>query len=487
MRVDAVEPIEGLTRRDRLVSSAYRAANLAKLGRLVLRRGLGGVIDELQRYPWLKTLARINSLHDTLTRGRSGLYRDANAFLITNITSSIVEMVEGVFYRREHTVIHEDLVPPELLLGMGLQPWMAEFLGIVIPIIDSRIAEEWIDVAESWGVPADVCSLPKSTTGLALSGCMPQPAAIVASNMPCDGGMSQYSIIERRLGVPAFRLDVPYDFYSDRAVEFFTSELRRLIKWLEEHTPGRMDWDRLRAVCDERNRAMEHELELWDLVRHRPAPLAGECVYLSHLMYGIAQPGTKRGTKVFETLAALARKNLEAGRGALSDEQYRAVLWNPPTMVAFELPAWAERVYGVALVMDMLSYHRHPFIDTRTPETMLRGLAQVIMQGPMARHTRGKAANFFGDLFRICDEFDVDMIWMAAHIGCKNTQALLGMLRERCRHRRQSLLVLDYDLSDSRIVSPEDLRRQTEQFMETVMQASPVVDSSRGTGRGSKR
>ena len=56
----------------------------------------------------------------------------------------------------------------------------------------------------------------------------------------------------------------------------FTKELKRMIKWLEENTPGRMDWDRLCEICEERNRMVEQELELWDLVRIRPAPLAGE-------------------------------------------------------------------------------------------------------------------------------------------------------------------------------------------------------------------
>jgi hypothetical protein len=100
---------------------------------------------------------------------------------------------------------------------------------------------------------------------------------------------------------------------------------------------------------------------------------------------------------------------------------------------------------------------------------MLRDLARVIMQGPMARHTRGPAENFFSDLFFFYEYFDLDMIWMAGHIGCKNTQALNGMFREKCRDRGIPLLIIDYDLSDTRIVPPAQIRRQVEHFMETVM------------------
>lgn len=467
----AIAQVRRLRRRDLAVSAACRASNWARLGRLALKRGPLALVGDVQRYPWLTVLLKVDQLHQTMTAGRRGRYREANAVLIANVVSSIAEMVEGVLERPAETVLHEDLVPPEILYGMGLHPWVTELLGIVIPMVDGGAVERYIDVAESAGVPADVCSLPKATIGLAVEGHLPRPAAVVTSNMPCDGGMSQYTWIERQLGAPVFRLDVPYDFYSERAVGYFAGELERLVAWLEEHTPGRMDWDRLRAVCTERNRALELELELWDLIRERPAPMAAEPVYLSHLMYGICQPGTERATKTFAKMVELARQNRADGVSALPDERYRAALWNPPTMIAIDLFAWAERAYGVALIMDMLTYHRHPFIDTRTKESMLRGLAQVIMQGPMARHTRGPAENFFGDLFDLYERFDLDMIWMAAHIGCKNTQALLGMFREKCRERGIPLLIVDYDLADSRIESPAGIRHQVAQFMETVIRA----------------
>ena len=467
----AVRRNPNATMRDRAVSAAYAAANLAKIGSLGLARSPFRFLSDFRQYPWLASLSKANRLHGMMTRGRAGLYREANAYLITNVVSSIHEMVSGLLDNRGRTVFHEDLVPPEILYGMGLTPWMTEILGIVLPMIGPEIVEHWIDVAENDGIPADVCSLPKSTIGLILEDGLPKPAAIVTSNMPCDGGMTQYTVIERRLGAPVCRLDIPHNFYDDRAVAYFTGELKRLIAWLEEKTPGRMDWDRLREVCEERNRATELEHELWDLIRVRPAPMAAEPVYLTHLLYMVAQPGTPRGTRVFRRMVDYARRNFEQGKAALPEERFRAALWNPPTMICIDLFAWAEQAFGVALIMDMLTYNRHPIIDTSSPDTMLRDLGRIIMQGPMARHTRGPAENFFSDLFHFYEYFDLDMIWMAGHIGCKNTQALNGMFREKCRDRGIPLLIIDYDLSDTRIVSPAEIRRQVEYFMETVMKA----------------
>ncbi len=476
----AVRPHPHPAFRDRVVAHGYRALNTAKIGRYAWQRRPWRMIRDARRHPWLYSLLKVNDLHRMMTRGRVGRYRQANAQVISSMVSAIVDMLEGAFAHPDRLVLHEDLVPPEILFGMGLDPWMAEFLGIVLPMIDLSRVEGYIDTAENEGIPADVCSLPKSTLGLVLDGEMPPPVAAVTSNMPCDGGMSQYTLIERKLGVPTFRLDVPHDFYGDRAVAYFAGELRRLIAWLEDHTPGRMDWDRMREICEERNRAMAHELDLWDLIAHRPAPLAAEPVYLSHLMYGVARPGTPRGTALFGRMVQHARHNLERGIAAVEPERFRSALWNPPTMMCFDLFAWAEQQWGVALIMDMLTYHRHPYVDTTSPDTMIEDLARIIMQGPMARHTRGPAENFFGDLFYFYDRFDLDMIWMAGHVGCKNTQALLGMFRERCRERDIPLLIIDYDLSDSRVVPPGGVRAQVDTFMETVMQAEPLAACGSG-------
>ncbi|MBW1990502.1 MAG: 2-hydroxyacyl-CoA dehydratase [Deltaproteobacteria bacterium] len=423
---------------------------------------------------WLQRLADANNILEMATITRTGTYRRASAYAAAQVAQGFADFIGDLYAHPEKTVIHEDLIPPEILFAMGLTPWMAELIGIAVPMIQADFAEQFIDEAENLGVPPDTCSLPKTTIGLALKDEMPQGVAMVTSNMPCDGGMASYTVLEKKLSIPTLRLDVPFNFYDERAVAYFADQLKDMVAWLEEHTPGRMDWDRLAEVCEERNRAAAYETELWDLLCEKPAPLAADAVCLSHLMFMIAMPGQPRSTKVFKKLLEYARAIRAAGKGALPDERYRAVLWNPPTLIYPELFVWAEQAYGVALIMDMLSYNRHPFVDTSSPDSMLKDLARIIMEGPMARHTRGPMENFFGDLFSLYERFSLDMIWMAGHIGCKNTMALSGIFRERCRERGIPLLVINYDLSDTRVVSPAGLRQQAESFMETVMKAERI-------------
>ncbi|MBN2157796.1 MAG: 2-hydroxyacyl-CoA dehydratase [Spirochaetes bacterium] len=436
-----------------------------------LRHGPFNMVRELIRYPWLRHLLKVAGLMGRLATGRTGAFLEAVCMIQYSVVCSIADILTDIFTYNDRLIINEDMVPPEIARAMGLKTWNAEVLGILLPMLDQRAMEEYIDASENEGIPPDICSLPKSTMGLTLRGEMPPALAIVTSNLPCDGGMTSYALMERELKVPVYRLDVPFNFYSKRAEEYFANDLREMIAWLEKNTPGRMDWDRLREICEERNRMTEYELELWEMLRTKPAPLAAEAVYLGHLWHFNMSGGVKESTGVFRRLVELAQNNLERNIPAVKNEKYRAVLWNPPFLHFLEIFNWIERTYGVTLIIDSMTYNRVPMIDTSTPDTMLRGLGTMIMQGPMARHTRGPAENYLDDIFRLYKHFDLDMVWVAGHVGCKNTAALNGVLREKCRAAGIPLLILEYDLSDPRIVTHEGMISQIEYFMDNVMKA----------------
>ena len=47
----------------------------------------------LHRYPWLTCLLKLNQLLDTMTRDRQGAYREANAYVISEVAGAIVELL----------------------------------------------------------------------------------------------------------------------------------------------------------------------------------------------------------------------------------------------------------------------------------------------------------------------------------------------------------------------------------------------------------
>jgi benzoyl-CoA reductase/2-hydroxyglutaryl-CoA dehydratase subunit BcrC/BadD/HgdB len=444
------------------------------VGKFLFKKGPVRLIRVLINYPWIFTLLRATELQARMSHGRKGPYLESTGLIIYSIAVTLVQLMEEVLYDPEHLLINEDLVPPEIGKAMGLNVWLVEALGILLPFLRCDYAEKYIDEAENVGVNPDACSFVKNAMGMVIRGHMPKGSVIVSSNMPCEAGMASYSFIQREYNVPIYRLDAPANLYDERAEKLFVEDLKGMIAFLEKHTQGRMDWDRLREICKTRNRMLELELELWDMMRARPAPLAAEATYLSHLWHVYWFPDNPMGVRLFEKLVELARKNLDTKTPAVENEKYRAVLWNPPFPCFVDIFNILERKYGLTLIIDSMTYNRIPPIDTSTPETMLKGLAKNMLQGPMVRHTRGPVENYMDDIFRIYKQFDLDMVWVAAHLSCKSGQGAHGILREKCRQENIPLLLLDYDLLDTRIVSQDNMMRQMDHFMENVMKAQRI-------------
>ncbi|PKN37256.1 MAG: 2-hydroxyacyl-CoA dehydratase [Deltaproteobacteria bacterium HGW-Deltaproteobacteria-2] len=465
--------------REALVFTKYWIMNWAAIIQWILysifKLGPITFIRKLIKHPWILILIRVNGLANRAARDNTGIYHDAICITVHSVTLGVINELRNMLWDAENLVIFEDLVPYDIARGMGLNCYMLELWGIILPILVSDGTLKYIDEAENSGMNPDACSLPKATVGMVLKGHTPKGVAMVSSNLPCDAGAASYAFIQRAYGdIPTYRLDAPYNFYNERAEQLFAKDVMGMIGFLEKHTPKRMDWNRMRRFFEGRNRMLELEMELWEMSRKRPSPVAGIAVWLSHLWHFNVSAGDPASIQHYEKLVKMARKNLENNIPAKKNERYRAVLWNPPFLHFSDIFIWAEKKYGIFLINDSMTYNHHEPIDTTSPETMVKGWGKTIMQGPMVRHTRGPAENYLEDIFRMVKQFDLDMVWVSNHVGCKGGQAMNGILREKCREKGIPLLVLDYDLSDERIVSHENMMRQVDFFMENVMKAKPI-------------
>ncbi len=439
-----------------------KARNYSALASLAARIGPFAFARLYKQYPWIPMAARIHELMDHAMN-----YRESMGEIIYVLLKYVSGVLETHVRNPDELVWYEELLTPEIPCAMGLTAFMPESLGLVLPLIESEAAIARVDRTENAGYPADMCSFIKTSLGQILADELPKPRLILTTNSPCDSAMAGYVPIEKRLGVPVFRLDQPYET-NEKSLAYYTRGLWKMIDFLEAKTGRKMDFDRLKEICEERNRATEYVLEFRELMQNRPAPLGGLLLTMS--MFGhILLPGTRATTKCCRALRDEARRRVERNVGALENERIRVILWNPPLLIDGGLFQWMEETYGAVVVMDMLAYRSYAMIDTSSPETMVRDLAYDMMKGPMARHTRGPAKNYYEDLIRLYREYQADMVFIASHQGCKNALALSGILRDLFRKQDIPLLDIQYDLVDPRVTSPEEVRNRVSHFMETVM------------------
>lgn len=411
---------------------------------------------------------RERNLFKLWMEGRPPDYQAAIGQALSLTVDHYVDIFCRMAREPEKLIWHEDIIPPEIIQAMDLIPFMVEGIPGMAQMVAPAQAHHFIDVAENAGYPGDICSLPKTTLGMILEGVLPPPRAIVCSNSPCDGGMCSYLPIEQKVKVPVCRVEFPWNVNEPRAMEYGLKELGRMIRFLEEIAGHPLDMDRLRTVCEIRNRMQEATLEIWTLMKNRPSPMGGMLHPLSHTAYQVC-PGTPMGLRIIEAVLEVARSNQREGRGHVPSEKHRAIMWGAFPTVCPDLYEWLEDHYGTVTVMEMLTYNHHPFVDTSSEASMMRDLVEVMAKAPMARHTRGPVENFLNDLFRLYEDFQADVVIMGAHQTCKNTRAVLRILRESCRREDIPLLVIDHDICDARVVSPEGIKSQVRDFMDTVM------------------
>jgi benzoyl-CoA reductase subunit B len=363
------------------------------------------------------------------------------------------------------------LMTPEIFSAMGIETFSGDGYAPAMAGARPQGTAGSIDAAENAGLPTDTCSMIKAIVGTILAGQMPMPELFVTQSHPCDGIVAGIQMVHTLLGVPTFCLDAPV-WRDDRGIDYYAQQLKEMVAFLEEHTGQRLDQDRLREVVEESNRAMELRLAVNELKRAVPCPL-------SNLLYGLAyqvyagSAGSPEATDFFGQLLHHVEEQAKAGKGAVPVEKIRLV-WGGVPLVYGDvggIGGWMERQCGAVTVRTLWGYEGYHHIDTATYDSMMRGIAQKLLDQVMTREFHGVFDYYVDDFLRAYEEFKADCLIFPGGIGCKGVQATIGLLKDVCREKGIPMLALGVDLWDERVTPADAIKAQIEDFFATTVLA----------------
>jgi benzoyl-CoA reductase/2-hydroxyglutaryl-CoA dehydratase subunit BcrC/BadD/HgdB len=358
---------------------------------------------------------------------------------------------------------------PELLNAMNL-PWFmimeTPFLAASAPYIMDDLQG-----AEDLGLNSDLCTAIRLPMYYIESGQMPVPSAVIGLLSPCDGTTMLQQVLRHNKAwrdVPLFSPDPPYTS-DQRAIKYFASELREMVRFIEKNTGHKLDMDRLHEVCEESNKTYALWQEYNELRRHVPCPHGWEIGGAQ--AFAVSQcfvAGDPRCTDWFQQLLECGEERIKAGRGAneFVDEKIR-LLWFDimPYGWIFEFMPWLEQEWGAVLVMDMFSNFPYTLIDTSSEESMFESLAKRnLMDVPMIRQARGTAEKFSEDIVRMVKDYKIDCVIWPGHMGHKDGAATTGIMRETCREIGVPFLHIGLDLFDKRYTTVDEVKDRVSQF-----------------------
>ena len=310
------------------------------------------------------------------------------------------------------------------LLGIPYQ-LMPVFL---VSEIDQLTCIPYIDAVESFGLPADTCPVPSSECGALVLDALPHMGAcFISSSMPCDGSVMASSYVSRRFpNLPTFHLTFPVRYEYEETVEDAAEDIKACIRFVEETTGAKWNWDAYFTNMKRFNEETKYELEKWEVNKTKYPQIIGPAYELfrkwNYEMDGGCDPRVPKTFKKVNKIMMKAYENRE--EPWVNKMKYRAIVWSCPAHYYANFTNWIANCWGVDVLVEMESLNFTKPLETEDKELALQDLARLYERMVMRRHTNGGYQNVVDELWRQCEAWNVDIIIMYQNVACKNMSTL---------------------------------------------------------------
>ena len=446
----------------------------------------------LFRYRWMATYLTTPAFMDRHTLGLRGTelricYRQfwamcSHAIKMTSIILGADEHLNGkskrAKKRSEKIVLFDEMMPIQIMCGFP------NLVGLSVQMIPVFIAGEmdqqanipYIDAIENYGLPADVCPLPACEAGCAVVNDYPKLGkCLISSSMPCDGSLMTSIFQERYFNLPTYPLSPPVRFNEPEVQEYAVKDIKACIKFIEDQTGEKFDWDNYFTCMKRYNQETEYMLKKWDVNCTDYPQVCGPALAL-HRMFEFQIAGSRDDTflKGDKIVYDMMMKQYEKDKAADIKPRHRAIVWSCPAHYYSNFSYWAQNCWGIKVLVDMECMLSHHFFDTEDKEASLIDLAKAYERMSMRSHTNGGYANVLDECWRMCKKFNANIVIMYGHVSCKNMAGLQGLFEEQARERGIHLIWVEHDLCDRRTVTRKEMRNSVNRYMKTVFREEPL-------------
>ena len=181
-------------------------------------------------------------------------------------------------------VLFDEMTMGQIMAGFP------DLLGIpyqLLPVflvseLDQLTCVPYIDAVESYGLPADTCPVPSSECGALVIDALPHMGkCFISSSMPCDGSTMASSYMSRRFpDLPVFHLCFPVRYLDEETVDMGAEDIKACIKFIEEQTGAKWNWDAYFAAMKRFNQETDYEMQKWEVNKSAYPQLLGPCYEL---------------------------------------------------------------------------------------------------------------------------------------------------------------------------------------------------------------
>jgi bcr-type benzoyl-CoA reductase subunit B len=391
------------------------------------------------------------------------------------------EVMRDYFYRMDRISKGEEegkiawctsVGPAELLCAFDFEVHYPENHGAMLG--STRLAMDYIPVANAIGYSPDICSYLTSDVGCYLKKetplakaypgieSVPRPDVLAYNTNQCRDVREWFEFYGREWNVPVVGINPPHGMTEilPADIDDVVQQMKEMIPTLEEVSGQKFDIDKFRESMRLSRECSELWGEVLGLAQHVPSPWAFFDGTI-HMGPAVCLRGSSRANDYYKVLKAELGERIAQGVEAVEDERFRLYWEGMP--IWGKLRALSEQFSELKACVVVSTYCNSwifsAFDENRPFESMAQAYTEIFIN----RSEPVKEAY----IERMVEDFKVDGIIFHDSKTCpNNSNARYGMPQRLEKRLGTPTLIIDGDLNDLRMYSEETARTQIEAFIE---------------------
>ena len=456
-------------------------------------------IKAMFRYRWMVNYFAVPMMVDKHTQGLRGPYLRMCHLEQDMVIKDVAKLLDNLFrgdkrigndekFSKQVVLVDENEMTAVMMGFPTLKGLSRETPSTYVAVLlNQNAALHYIDVAQEYGLPGDVCPMPEAEAGLSIDDDAPiLGACAVQCNTTCDGSLMSNGVISKRLeledGIPVFQLAAPLRHREDDVQEYAAQEIRNCIEFIEKNTGAKWDWKYYFECAKRVNESTRHRMDWLDMNKTDYPQIFGSNLALyTETNYMAISGKVPEFVEIDRKLSALAEKAYKEKMMMAKEYRHRAIVWGVQSHFYFDFLLWILNCWGIVPLTDMLSMVNTNIIaEEDTPENReqaIYDMAWLTENMIMRNRTHGGYKVLLDELWDYCEEFNADVVILWEHMSCKALNGMHGQFEEKAREKGIHLIWVTHDLFDPRIVSRQGIRDQVNRYMRTVLHEEPLDPS----------
>ena len=349
-------------------------------------------------------------------------------------------------------------------------------------LLQGDAVTHYLDVVQEMGMPGDVCPMPAAEAGVVIDDDIPVfGACAVQCNTTCDGSLMGNGIMARRYekeGIPTFQIAAPLRHTEEGVQAYAAQEIRDCIKFIEEKTGAKWNWDAYFENIKRFNEENRHRFGWMEMSRtDYPQVFGANLALYSETTYMAIAGRVPDFLEADKRITKLARESFEKKEMLVPEYRHRAIIWGVQSQYYTDFLPWLQNCWGILPLVDMLSLVYFDQVSEDDPEQAIYDIAKLYQEMIMRNRTHGGYEVLLDDLWRFVDYYNADMVILWEHISCKALDGMHGLFEEQAREKGVKLVWVNHDLMDPRVVPKQNIRDDVNRYMRSVLQEEPLDPS----------